>query len=94
MRTLLRERELKRTVRGRDSGGIVPFKVVGLPVVQVHGFPIRVIIGIECAPIYIELVGKDESILRLTVGERGTGIGPFRRVGVDQRREARDIGDL
>lgn len=60
VRLLLGQSDLQATIPSRDCGGVVPFEVVGLPIVEVDGFPVRVVTGVEGPAVSVELVGPDE----------------------------------
>lgn len=73
MRALLRKCELQRTVRCGDRGRVVPLEIVGLPVVQVDGGPVWVVAWVERPAVGVELVGEDEGVFGLAIGEGGAG---------------------
>lgn len=93
MRLLLRQRDLQRAVGRGDRRGVVPFHVVRLPVVQVDGFPVRVVARVEGAAVGVEFVGEDEGVFGAAVGEGEAGAGPVGGVVVDET-EVADAGDL
>ena len=45
---------------GGESGRIIPLHVIRSPIVQVGGFPVWVVTGVECPTVGVELVRKDE----------------------------------
>lgn len=60
---------------------------------QVDGFPVGVIAGVEGAPVGVELVGEDELVFGGAVGEGGARAGPVGSVFVDET-EVADAGYL
>lgn len=61
---------------------------------EVDGLPVGVVARVEGPAVGIEFIGEYESILSFAVGEGSAGFCPLGCVGVDQRREIRDAGDL
>lgn len=60
---------------------------------QVDGFPVRVVAGVERASVGVEFVGEDEGVFGAAVGEGEAGAGPVGGVVVDET-EVADAGDL
>ena len=80
------------SVLGGDLARVVPFDIAGRPVMQVHGFPVRIISGVECPTFTFELITEDEVILFAIRTDAGQRIG--RGIVVDQRREIGQFVDL
>ena len=80
------------SVLGGDLGRVIPFDIASWPVVQVHGFPVRIISGIEGPPIAVEFVAEYDMI-RHTIRTDATQC-VARGIVIDQRREVGKFVDL
>ena len=60
MSFLLRQRDLQGPVLGGYSEGVIPLEVARLPVVQVDGFPVWIIPGVESPSVIVEFIGEDQ----------------------------------
>lgn len=69
-----RQCDFERTVFGGQRRGVIPLQIVGLPVMEVDGFPVWVVSGIKGAAVCVELVTEDQLQIRLWVIERCYGI--------------------
>jgi len=51
---------LEGPVLGGDGRGIIPLEVARLPVVEVDGFPIWIVAGVEGSAVVVEFVREDQ----------------------------------
>jgi hypothetical protein len=54
---------MKATIGGIDLSRIVPLLITSDPIPKINRFPIRIIAGVKCTTIEVELVGKYKIIL-------------------------------
>ena len=60
MSFLLRQCDLQGPILGGYSKGVIPLEVSRLPVVQIDGFPVRIVSGVESPSVIVEFIGKDQ----------------------------------
>jgi len=60
MNFVLRQCNPQGPVLDSYSEGVIPFEVTRLPVVQVDGFPVWIILGVESSSAIVEFIGEDQ----------------------------------
>lgn len=75
-----------------DLGRVVPFDITGRPVMQVHGFPIWIVPGVECPAVVVEFITEDDCILAAIRADPIVCIG-WGRI-INQLWEIGELGDL
>ena len=67
MRLLLGQRDLEGTILRGDSCRVIPLEVTRLPIVEIGGFPVRIVAGIEGSSVVVEPVRENQLQLRPVV---------------------------
>lgn len=80
------------SVLGGDLARVVPFNIAGRPVMQVHGFPVRIIPGIECSSLAFEFITEND-VVRHTIRTNASPCVSWGSI-IDQRREVGEFVDL
>ena len=57
---LLGESDPEGAVLGGDSSRVIPLEVTCLPVVEVGGFPVWIVAGVEGSTVVVEFVREDQ----------------------------------